>query len=138
MAIEWKIPKTNWIETDRFNVLDFNRIKNNLEYLHSKAVSMYRGFELSDMGEDIDSYESYWNVIYFNAFEDNVEIINNVILTKNYGYAQRFYENGPFIKWDELNRIENACLKMKDIIDRQELCLARLSFRLGDMKGVKV
>ena len=99
---------------------------------------MYRDFELSDMGEDIDSYESYWNVIYFNAFEDNVEIINNVILTKDYGYAQRFYENGPFIKWDELNRIENACLKMKDILDRQELCLARLSFRLGDMKGVKV
>lgn len=137
MAIEWKTPKTNWVETDRFNVLDFNRIKNNLEYLHFKASLMYKNFQLSNMGEDITSYESYWDVMFFNAFEENVEIINRIILTKDYGISQRFFENGPFIKWDELNRIENACLQMKNILERQELGLRKLSFRLGSMKGVK-
>lgn len=138
MAAEWQEPKINWVATDRFNILDFNRIKNNLNYLHQKATCMYKTFEISDMGEDVDSYESYWNVLYFNAFENNVDTINKVILTKDYGLAQKFYENGPFIKWDELNRIENACLKMKDILDRQELGLRRLSFRIGSMKGVNV
>ena len=137
MAIEWKTPKTNWVETDRFNVLDFNRIKNNLEYLHFKASLMYKNFQLSNMGEDIVSYESYWDVNWFNAFEENVETINNIIFTQDYGIMQRFFENGPFIKWDELNRIENACLQMKDILYRQEIGLRKIPFSLGNMKGVR-
>ena len=138
MAVEWTEPKTNWVVTDRFNVADFNRIKNNLEWLYEKAVKLYKNFDIADMGEDITSFESYWNVAFFNAFESNVETINNTIYTKDYGISQRFFENGPFIKWDELNRIESACLSMKDILDRQEAGLQRLSFRLGVMKGVNV
>ena len=138
MAVEWTEPKTNWVVTDRFNVADFNRIKNNWEWLYEKAVKLYKNFDIADMGEDIKSFESYWNVAFFNAFESNIETINNTIYTKDYGIYQRFFENGPFIKWNELNRIESACLSMKDILDRQEAGLQRLSFRLGVMKGVNV
>ena len=138
MTVEWTKPKTNWVVTDRFNIADFNRIKNNLKWLYEKAVKLYKNFDIADMGEDITSFESYWNVAFFNAFESNVETINNTIYTKDYGISQRFFENGPFIKWDELNRIESACLSMKDILDRQEAGLQRLSFRLGVMKGVNV
>ena len=90
------------------------------------------------MGEDIISFESYWNVAYFNAFEKNLETINNEIYTQYYGISQRFFENGPFIKWDELNRIESACISMKDVLDRQKAGLRRFPFRLGSMKGVNV
>lgn len=138
MAIEWTEPKTNWSSTDRFNISDFNRIKNNLKWLHNKSIELYRDFSIEDMGEDITSYESYWNVEYFNAFETNVDKINSEIYSQNFGISQKFFENGPFIKWEELNRIENACLQMKDILERQELGLPKLSFRLGSMKGVKV
>lgn len=138
MAIEWTEPKTNWSSTDRFNISDFNRIKNNLKWLHNKSIELYRDFAIEDMGEDITSYESYWNVEYFNAFETNVDKINSEIYSQNFGISQNFFENGPFIKWEELNRIENACLQMKDILKRQELGLPKLSFRLGSMKGVKV
>lgn len=137
MAIEWVEPKTNWSSNDRFNIADFNRIKNNLEYLHAKAVSMYKSFNILDMGNDIMSYENFWKVNYFNAFEENVDIINKIILTKDYGTSQRFFENGPFIKWDELNRVENACLQMKNILYRQEIGLRKIPFSLGNMKGVR-
>lgn len=137
MAIEWTEPKTNWVSDDRFNIDDFNRIKNNLEHLHEKAIAMYRNFEIANMGDDITSFESYWNVAFFNAFESNVETINKTIYTQDYGISQRFFENGPFIKWDELNRIERACFSMKDVLDRQESGLIKLSFRLGNMKGIK-
>lgn len=137
MAIEWVEPKTNWSSNDRFNITDFNRIKNNLEYLHAKAISMYKNFNLSDMGSDIMSYENFWKVNYFNAFEENVDIINKTILTKDYGTSQKFFANGPFIRWDELNRIENACLQMKDILYRQEIGLRKIPFSLGNMKGVR-
>ena len=83
----WITPKTNWISTDRFNIADYNRIKNNLEYLHE--------------------------------------------------YAQRFYDNGPFIQFGELNRIESAVLKIYELLGRQEAGLSKLSFRLGNAKGVK-
>lgn len=138
MAVEWKDPKTDWKSTDRFNISDFNRIKNNILWLREKAEKLYKKFDTEDMGEDITSYTGYWIVEYFNAFEKNVDKINSVIYTQELGTAQRFFENGAFIKWDELNRIEIACSKMKNILDRQEAGLSRLSIRLGGMKGVNV
>ena len=138
MAIEWTEPKTNWSATDRFNISDFNRIKNNLKWLHNKSIELYRDFAIEDMGEDITSYESYWNVNYFNAFETNVDKINSEIYSQNFGISQKFFENGPFIKWEELNRIENACFSMKKILQNQEASLRKMAFRFGSMKGVNV
>jgi predicted glycosyltransferase involved in capsule biosynthesis len=137
MAV-WTEPKIDWSSTDRFNISDYNRIKNNIQWLCDKANELYASFSYTDMGNDIVSYDSYWKVEFFNAFEENIEMINRNIFTKDYGISQRFFENGPFIKWDELNRIENACLSMKDILQRQEAGKTiRLSFRLGNMKGVR-
>ena len=33
----WINPKTDWTKNDRFNYSDYNRIKNNLNYLHEKT-----------------------------------------------------------------------------------------------------
>ena len=137
---EWISLKTNWVSTDRFNIADYNRIKNNIKWLCDKANQLYKEYEYAEMGNDIATTDSYWKVEYFNAFEKNIEEINKNILTKDYGVSQRFFENGPFIKWDELNRIENACERMKKILDNQELArTVRISFRLGNtLKGVNV
>lgn len=138
MAVEWTEPKVNWLSTGRFNISDYNRIKNNIQWLCEKANELYKSFSYADMGNDVVTRDSYWKVEFFNAFEQNLETVNKNILTKDYGVSQRFFENGPFIKWDELNRIESACLSMKDILERQEAGLTtRLSFRLGNMKGVR-
>ena len=134
----WHTPKTNWNPTDRFNFSDYNRIKNNLQWLYEKAIVLWKPFEIVDMGADIKDYLSYWQVQYFNAWEQNLDIINQNIFTQDYGVAQRFFENGPFIQWNELNRIESATLDMKNILDRQESGLRRLSFRLGTFKEVMI
>lgn len=134
----WRPPKVNWTANDRFNFVDYNRIKNNLKWLHEKAIELYQSFPISDMGEDIESYTSYWPVAFFNAWEQNLETINKNIFVQNYGQKQTFYENGVFIQWNELNRIEGATLRMRQILDSQEAGLKRLSFRLGNFKGVRV
>ena len=136
--IEFKEPKTDWTEKSRFNIEDYNRIKNNLEWLYQKAVYLNRPFEIEDMGEDIFDYISYWKVSYFNAFEDNIEVINKNILTKDYGTPQKFYENGAFIRWTELNRIESAILSMKNILDNHEKGLQKIPFVLGRFKEIRV
>lgn len=134
----WRTPKTDWQSADRFNIEDYNRIKNNLVYLHEKAVSLWKPFEIEDAGEDIKSYTAYWQAEKFNIFERNLDKINSNIFTQNYGFAQQFYENGPFIRWDELNRIESAILSMNEILERQKLGLRRIPFRLGAFKEVRI
>lgn len=137
MELKWTEPKTNWSAEDRFNIADFNRIKNNILWLHQKAIMLYKNFNIEDMGEDVTTFKSYWNVAFFNAFETNIEAINKSIYTQDFGISQKFFENGPFIKFDELNRIENSCLSMKEVLERQESGLKRLPIRLGNMKGIK-
>lgn len=138
MEVEWREPKTDWNSDDRFNFADYNRIKNNLQWLYEKAIVLWKPFEIVDMGADIKDYLSYWQVQYFNAWEQNLDIINQNIFTQDYGVTQRFFENGPFIKWDELNRIESATLAMRGILDRQEYGLKRMEFRLGAYKDVRI
>lgn len=134
----WKPPKTNWTINDRFNYVDYNRIKNNIQWLYEKAVELYKQFNIADMGDDISSYEAYWPVKYFNAWEQNLETINQNVFIQNYGTKKTFYENGVFIQWDELNRIEGATLRMKELLERQEAGLKRLPLRLGTFKEVRI
>lgn len=133
----WITPKTNWISADRFNIADYNRIKNNLEYLHEYAETLYLPFDFNDMGNNKDDYADYFYADEFNLFEDNLKILNQNVFTQDFGIAQRFYDNGPFIQYGELNRIESAILKIYELLGRQKAGLPKLSFRLGNMKGVK-
>ncbi len=135
---KWSEPKVNWTPTDRFNFVDYNRIKNNLECLHELAESLYKQFAIGDMGEDITTYSAYWDVDIFNLFERNLETINKNVLVQNFGQSQTFYPNGVFIQWDELNRIESAILALKETLDSQQAGKRRLSFRLGTFKEVKI
>ena len=137
-VMSWTDPKTDWVDTDRFNIQDYNRIKGNLEYLHEKAEKLHRKFQIHDMGEDKADYSVYFYADEFNLFEKNLDIINQSVFMNNYGSLQTFFDNGPFIRWDELNRIESAMLSMYSILDRQEAGLRRIAFRLGNMKGVSV
>lgn len=134
----WQKPKTDWTATDRFNIKDYNRIKNNLTYLWEEASNIWGDFDIADMGEDITSIKAMWDVQYFNAFESNVDTINQHMFTQNLGMRQTFYVNGVFIKFDELNRIETAVLKMKRIIEGKEAGMRRLAFRLGAPKGLRL
>lgn len=135
---KWVSPKVNWKPTDRFNIVDYNRIKNNLEYLHERACKLYFPFDIADMGEDFLTYTPYWDVDRFNEFEKNLEEINNHIYTQDFGASQTFYPNGVFIKYDELNRIENATLLMKILLDNLVAGMRRLPFKFGRYREVRV
>lgn len=134
----WHTPKTNWKATDRFNYVDYNRIKNNLTYLHELAQEVYKQFQIADMGEDITDYTGWFTAAAFNAFESNLETINKNIFTQDYGVSQRFFDNGAFIQWQELNRIESTTLQMNELLERQKATLRKLPFRLGAFREVRI
>ena len=134
---EWKTPKTNWTKNDRFEIEDYNRIKNNIYYLWEKACEVFPKFQIQNMGTDMESEEEDFNVAFFNAFESNIDILNQSTYIQNFGMRQTFYINGVFIKWDELNRIEGAFLKIREIIEAKKMSLGRIPFRLGSPINLK-
>lgn len=131
MQYTWIQPKTDWVVTDRFNQEDYNRIKNNLNYLYKVVSDIFGGFTFIDMGEDHTDRRKRWDVDVFNAFEENLEQLALHSTKVNYGTKQSFYENGIFIKWDELNRVESACLDIYEQTEFIEVPKKRIPFRLG-------
>lgn len=134
----WIEPKTDWAESDRFNIDDYNRLKGNLGFLHEQAEELYPRFQIADMGADKSSYADYFYSDEFNKFEENLETINESIFTQALGVRQTFFDNGVFIQYDELNRLESGMLKIYELLNRQKIGQRRLSFRLGNMKGVRI
>lgn len=136
--MSWIEPKTDWTSQDTFNFLDYNRIKNNIAYLRERAVKLVKPFEIQDMGDDMTSYAELFDASKFNTIEQNLETINNNAYLKDYGTKQTFYDNGVFIAYAELNRIESATLDIYNMLGRQEIGLRRLAFRLGAGREVRI
>ena len=108
----WQQPKTEWQAGDYFNIQDYNRIKNNLDELRTMALELWPDFEYEEMGED-KSYQDYsFYADEINKFENNLDHICAGTYPFKIGEKKQYGDNQPFIKWDELNRIESACLKL--------------------------
>ena len=133
----WIEPKTNWTTSTRFNIEDYNRIKNNLSYLYNTSLLLIGLFEIEDMGEDLTvdlDEDKTWDVNVFNSFENNLHIISDKIIDKDIGAKKTFYENGLFPDYNELNRIESAILMNKNALDNLSAGLRRIPFKFGRYK----
>ena len=95
-------------------------------------------FEILDMGGNITEYTGFWSVEKFNLFETNLDLLNEKILSRDFGTKQVFFENGPFIGYAELNRIESAILDMKESLDNMYSGLRRMPFRLGNFRNIRI
>lgn len=111
----WSIPKTNWNLYSKFNIEDFNRIKNNIAYLHEISVATLGGFDIEDMGSDMDNYASYWNVDHFNAIEHNLLSIANKVSTKDYAFIVTVSAT-----LDSNNSKQEITCKLNDVIIGQD------------------
>lgn len=134
----WIEPKTDWSSASRFNIEDYNRIRNNLNYLHDVALVRIGAFEIEDMGVDlvVDMDEGKnWDVDVFNAIENNLHTISNKIINADIGAKKTFYENGLFPDFVELNRIETVMLRNKNALDNLSAGLRRIPFTLGQFKA---
>lgn len=136
--IEWKEPKTDWVKTDKFNIVDYNRIRGNISFLHQKLTDINMRFEIKSMGEDMSDYTGYYRADIFNAIEENVQYINSRMENKNFGESKKFFPNGAFISYEELNRLESAILDMKTSIDGIEKGIRHIPFRLGGYDALRI
>lgn len=138
----WTTPKTNWYGAndesgvyhgDRFNAVDFNRIKNNLAYLRELAIMMYAEFSIVSLGADRTT-SSYFYADEINQLEQNLVAINANTLKRSYGSSPTYNDNGKTMDFRELNRLEGAILDLYDKLTNQSNGRRTLEWNFG-MKG---
>lgn len=151
MAV-WITPKTDWHSTydgageyveDFFNIVDYNRIKNNLMYLREIGGELFYPLPNITVGVDkhlpIAGQPDFDNDNYFadeiNLIEDGLEALDNAINLFQHGQKQTFYENGAFIDARELNRIESAELELYNYITDSIAGKSRLAIRFGEREN---
>ena len=137
----WTTPKTDWYgeETDGvysgdyFNASDFNRIKNNLDYLRELAVKMYDSFTIQSLGDD-RSEKDYFYADEINKLENNLKTINSNTLKRPYGTAPTYADNGNTMNFKELNRLEGAILDLYNKLTNEHDGRRMFTWNFG-MKG---
>lgn len=131
----WQQPKTDWqwIDDDQgdfFTHADYNRIKGNIEFLAEYAKELYIPFKIKDMGAD-KTENDYPYADEINLLATNLQEIVDHTYALNIGRATTYEDNGRFIGFEDLNRIESACLAIYENIGRIKRGKYRLGFRLG-------
>lgn len=137
----WTKPKTDWhgaeidgvYTGDYFNASDFNRIKNNLDYLRELAVKMYDEFSIQSLGND-RTEKDYFYADEINKLESNLVTINNKTLKRSYGTAPTYADNGRTMDFKELNRLESAMLDLYDKLTNEHNGRRMFTWNFG-MKG---
>ena len=138
----WVTPKTDWhyeldsdglYVGDRFNASDFNRIKNNLEYLRGLAIKMYDDFTIHALGAD-RTPKDYFYADEINQLEENLNTVNEKSIKGAYGNAPSYTANGNIMDFAELNRLEGAILDLYDKLSNQNDGRRTFTWNFG-MKG---
>lgn len=135
MAVEWIEPKTDWVSSDYINYSDVNRIVNNLKFLHRFSHGFLR-INYQKMPE-IKDYTEYPYADELNAIEDNLDNLNLVSYNFNIGYKQTFKANGVGWNYAELNRIEQAELRLYERMKYDRIPLNMMKFTLGKQRGFR-
>lgn len=133
----WTEPKTNWTKDDFFNIEDYRRITNNIMYLKDFLDSIFYGLsDLQLMSEKNISEPIYAREI--NDIENNIELLNIETYKLEIGETKEYFPNQRTMDFNELNRIEKAMFDIYTKMKKHKELLTRLSFRLGNQKGLKV
>lgn len=139
--MEWIEPKTDWDITDYFNIDDYGRIVNNIAYLKEYAKTILLNLENVEFSENIVNDKTYSSMIYaseINAIEDKLEELNLKTYALNIGEKKTYYPNEKTMNYDDLNRIETACLNIFKTISSHINEIQRLPFTLGGQKGIVI
>jgi hypothetical protein len=139
----WSTPKTDWYGEvvddsyvgDKFNAEDFNRIKNNLEYLRELAIKMYNEFTIHSLGSD-KTPKDYFYADEVNKLEANLNTINSNSLKRSYGNTPTYYDNGNTPDFTELNRLEGAILDLYEKLTNEYEGRRTLTWNFGTKGGL--
>ena len=127
----WQQPKIDWQAVDDVLCSDYNRIKGNIEFLKELAYTLYTPFPFNEMGAD-KTEEEYPYADEINLIADNLELLSAGTYHEDVGDKIIYRDNGPYIDYIDLNRIEGATLKLYNKLNNQYKSRRMLTFMLGE------
>lgn len=132
----WQTPKTDWKWVsedvgDFFEYTDYNRIKGNIEYLHTLGQEIFRAFHMDDMGNEKESRSDYPYADEINLLSTNLENLVAGTVFIDLGTKVICAENELTPGYTEWNRIENATLEIYNRLNHIRENKPRLPRRLG-------
>ncbi|MDD3415477.1 MAG: hypothetical protein PHY47_15955 [Lachnospiraceae bacterium] len=144
----WKEPRTDWkisydsdgnYTGDTFEPDDYNRIKNNINYLRDFAHQIYDNNPVcNDLGADVFyGSENELKASWWTEMQDNLERINQASVETDIGTREQYSSNTAGKLVDELNRLEQSSLDIYTKLSLIRQNKPKLSIRLGCWKGVK-
>ena len=138
----WITPKTNWTAESFINYNDINRIVDNLKYLRNLALKLYTSKikSVSVVQKYNFSFANYTDLYSdeVNDIEDSLTSLNVGTLNYDIGVQKTYQDNGAYIDYVELNRIESAMLRLYTEMTYQHSNLDRLAFILGGERKFKI
>ena len=139
----WSTPKTDWYgevnvegeyQGDRFNAVDYNRIKNNIDYLHDLSLEMYEPYTYTNMGNDKSPGDFFYADEIMNIEQAFTQLVANTF-PRDYGTSPTYSANGNTMDFNELNRLESAILNFYNILTNQKQGLRHFTWNFG-FRGV--
>lgn len=143
----WTRPKTDWARRgfypgtshptgDYFNAVDYNRIKNNVQWLADAAVAAGYSVTISDMGAD-KAVNDFFYADEINTIVTNLKAINNatfhIVIP---GTIPTYSAYGKVFSYNDLILIEWLTKSLHDrLATGQYLLPYTLGFGLGIMEG---
>lgn len=122
----------DWTADDRFNISDFNRIKENLSKLFGEQVKIgYSSYDDYISIDDISTYTGVWIVDDFNKLEKLTDITINSNKSNKEVYPKTYYAGGQFVTYDHLNEIEEACSRRRELLMAYKISTVANSSPLG-------
>lgn len=132
----WIEPKTDWTENDYFNASDYNRIIGNISYLKAYLDGLFLDLTNVSLGAK-KTYTSLFYAREMNDIEQTLERLNSETYGLDVGEAQTYKPNTPTPLWSEYNRLESAILLLYNTSVAHKENLTRLSYTLGNQKGIR-
>lgn len=130
-------PYTKWTGNSFFTHTDYNRIKNNIQYLIDLSFELFPEFQYEDMGDD-KTYSDFPYADEFNNIELNLKLLHD----RTYGFVKydfsdmkSWYPNQSTPTHEDMNRYEQMTVDYYNGLNS----IKKNKNKLGDIKlGMKL
>jgi len=124
----WIEPKTDWVSRDEINVVDINRIINNIRYLQKEYLwwQYHTGnIQTGEVGHDKRGLLALANEIEYAVWQ-----IDSTTISESISVVE---QQGNIWAWNfrDLNRIERHLQRFKDNLDSIKANASYLPFIMG-------
>ncbi len=126
----YRLPKTDWIADDYFNVSDYERIVGNIIETYDFASSLYGSFDIAEMMENVN-YESIPHADNWNVISENIGTINQHTYNLPLDTNETYVDNGYSPNYEEFNRWETATERLMTTLRVEASTIPRLAKTLG-------